>query len=64
MPLKTGDKVKVIPLSNKLGRVVGSTNTSRVGEPLYLVRYEVGKTPSTVYSVVSAYFLTELTKVP
>jgi hypothetical protein len=61
MPFSTGDLVRIKPLDNRLGRVVGTQASPRSGHVLYLVRYEVDPGPAQ-RSESSLYIERELEK--
>jgi hypothetical protein len=58
--LKPGDLVRVLPLNQKVGRVIGGQLTARQGSTLYLVRYEVENATVNRRSESSLYFEDEL----
>lgn len=65
MTFKVGDKVRVRPLSDKVGRIIGGQTGARQGaSQLYLVRYEVDSPVINKRSESSLYFEDELRLAP
>lgn len=59
MAFGTGDRVRIKPLGDQLGRVVGGQGTGRLEKTLYIVRYAVG-TGHSAQMTSSLFFDDEL----
>jgi hypothetical protein len=57
MRFSIGQRVMVIALNDRPGRIIGGQDNGRIRRPAYLVRYEVESGPSKHYE--SSLFLRE-----
>jgi len=59
MTFTTGERVRVVPLNDRPGRVISGQDSGRTRRPLYLVRYEIDNGGNKHYES-SLFFRDEL----